>query len=309
MADLLLPGIDGTNPQGFMAGLGVLRALADRRDPNGPQPCLRWSESDDWRARIEGVAGIDQLADLLKADLETYANEPALQIAYEKGGARKRPGEKASQHDLKPPKQLQGELYRELRGRRSRTSRLMAAFGTEVVQDNNGNMKPTALHFTAGQQQFLKMVVALREGLTRQHLVEALEGPWRFDAPLPSLSWSGRGAVRYALRASDPSKEKRGSCPGAEWLAFLGLSFFPCVPRSGVRTRGVVGGWKDSRFTWPLWTSFASEFGIRALLRRPALSEMPGPARRALSIELVCQSAIERSDQGGYGSFTPAALL
>jgi hypothetical protein len=36
------------------------------------------------------------------------------------------------------------------------TSDIAASFFFELVQDNNGKTKPTALHFTAGQQPFLR---------------------------------------------------------------------------------------------------------------------------------------------------------
>ncbi len=95
--------------------------------------------------------------------------------------------------------------------------------------DNNGNTKPTAFHFTAGQQTFLDMVDELRTGITAAHLREALDGPWLNRSQLPSLTWDSSVARLYALRAGNPSKEKRGSVPGANWLAVIGLSYFPVV--------------------------------------------------------------------------------
>jgi hypothetical protein len=176
------------------------------------------------------------------------------------------------------------------------------------VQDNNGNTKPTALHFTAGQA-FLTMVEALRTGIDDAALDEALHGPWRTESRLPSLSWDSSVARLHALRASDPSSEKRGSVAAANWLAVHALAFFPVwVQRGELRTPGVAGGWKDSVFTWPLWNAPADARTIAALLRFDARS-WNARERSALGVTTACSSGIRRSDQGGYGTFTPSTVV
>ena len=92
------------------------------------------------------------------------------------------------------------------------------------------------------------------------------------------------------------------------------LPLFPCVAseRFELVTSGITGGWKSGRFTWPLWTPLCSLDAIRAALTDQSLTEEPGgtgSARRARGIAVVLRSAILRSDQGGYGSFTPADVV
>lgn len=319
MSELVLTGIDGMNPQGLMAALGVLRVLDEGARARGEaSPRLSWRDEGYWNPVLHGVEDLKGVVQAVLSDLQTWAEEPALKLAYSKDGERLDPNDSSAVRDLKPKPEIQRAVYQEAVVRaqdaQPRTAQMMAAFGSELALDNNLNIKPTALHFTAGQQQFLKMVNQVRDGVTQEDVRQALVGPWTYESKLPSLSWAGTGARTWALRASDPSKDKRGSCPGAEWLAFVGLSFFPCVPRRTHRgprvfTTGVQGGWKDSALTWPLWTAPATATGVASLLRTADLSKMSSEARRARGIGVVLRSEISRSDQGGYGSFSPAAVV
>jgi hypothetical protein len=148
-----------------------------------------------------------------------------------------------------------------------------AAYGNEFVQDNNGNTKPTAFHFTAGQQQFMKAVSDLQAGVTAADLSEALVGPWRRESTLPNMSWDATNARLYALRATNPSGDKKTTVAGADWLAFVGLGALPSFP-SGNRllTTGIKGGWKDSAFGWVVWTRPATYRVVGSLLRSAALT-------------------------------------
>ncbi|MEL6183880.1 MAG: hypothetical protein AAFU79_04580 [Myxococcota bacterium] len=315
-----LTGMDGSDPLGFFAALGVLRALDDRA-PDG-RPRLSWRESaSGWRPSIHGADSVDMIAEAVMSDLPSWADEPALAMAYTKAGEQVAPGGAGAIRDLKPPPELQRRAFeaaaRDAAEGNSRSARTWAAFGTDVATDNAGKIKPTSLHFTAGQQQFLKMVRELREGLQQEDVLEALVGPWTNESRLPSLSWSGTGQRMYALRATDPSTDKRGSTPGAEWLAFLGLSFLPTVPSTGGRgplvlTTGVAGAWKSSTFTWPLWgppcvaSVVESLVSLRGLCRAESLA---GYERRGRGILQIYRARILRSEQGGYGSFAPAEVV
>ena len=315
MKETTLHGIDGSNPQGFLAALGTLRVLSELR---GDEVRLAWRNEGYWRPVLYGVGGVEEIAGAIMEDLSSWGDEPALALAYVKegdgSGQRVPLGSKNAIQDLKPPHSVQRDLFDRAAERaaagQTRTARLVSCLGTDVALDNSGFIKPTAFHFTAGQQQFLKMVCELRDGLRAQDVRVALEGPWAYDSKLPSLSWSGTGQRTWALRASDPSKDKRGSCPGAEWLAFIGLSFFPCVPRERrVETTCVRGGWKSSVLTWPLWIAPTHASVVSSVLQTPNLEALTSHQRNARRIGAVFQAAIQRSDQGGYGSFSPASAI
>jgi hypothetical protein len=239
---------------------------------------------------------MDALVDGLWEALPGWAEAPALQLTYSAKGKPKR--------DLKPQPEAFRTFWDALPD--GPTGRgLAASFGVPEVTDNNGAVKPTALHFTAGQQQFLKMVHELREGLTREDFEEALRGPWRADNTLPSFSWDARERRDYALRAVDPSNDKRTGTAGADWLGLLGWSLLPVFQvRGRLATTGCSGAWKSGTFRWPIWTHPCGAEVVGSLLAQPLPKREA--ERRARGIATVFASGIHRTDQGGYGSFSPA---
>ena len=160
------------------------------------------------------------------------------------------------------------------------------------------------------QQQFLEMVAQLRDAVTREDFREAVFGPWRYVRALPVLGWDSSATRLYALRADDPSKAEKRGVPGADWLAFRGLSFIRVAAvGSQVMTTGCSGGWKTGAFRWPLWETALARESIAVALQTPNLVDVPERDRRARGISAVFECAIRRSEQGGYGSFAPAAAV
>ncbi|WP_437600215.1 hypothetical protein WMF28_01490 [Sorangium sp. So ce590] len=305
MSELLLTGLDGKNPLAFLAALGVLNALADRTKDGTPEPKLLWRAGGTYQATIVGGPDRAALLDVLVQDLESFRGEPAIErLRYRKDG------DGAAAHDLKPPPRRFAEYLRDLVSDDLRRSvAFAAAFATDVAVDNNGNTKPTALHFTAGQQEFLTMVSELLQGVRVEDLEEALFGPWRYERPLPVLQWDNTSARDYALRASDPSKDKKLGVPGADWLAFRGLPFIRVAPLGDrIMTTGCNGEWKTGTFRWPIWTVPLPRSVIGSVLTSPEVFEVDPRVLRARGIAIVFESAIRRSDQGGYGSFAPARM-
>jgi hypothetical protein len=304
MSELVLTGLEGRNPLGFLAALGTLNAVADAVGPGRVEPKLCWRSLGTYRPVL--VDGPDQnaLLDLLIRDAASFRDEPALNLRYRKGGNG------AEAHDLKPPPEDFVRYLRALVERGdARSLAFAAAFATDAASDNNGNTKPTALHFTAGQQEFLGMVQELVEGVTREDFQEALFGPWRYARPLPVLQWDNAQSRSYALRASDPSKDKKQGVPAADWLAFRGLPFVRVAPVGDrVITTGCRGEWKTGFFRWPMWTRPLCQRVLGSLLSSPEVFETDPPVLRARGIPIVFESGIIRTDQGGYGSFSPASV-
>lgn len=297
MRDLTLTGLDGANPLGFLAALGVLAAVTDF----SCEARLTWRRLGAWRPVLTSEStDLEAVIDRLDRDRLSCRDDPALALEY--GGKR----------DLKPPPGLFREFLERLSSNATPASRRSvdwaSAFATDVAVDNNGNTKPTVLHFTAGQQQFLQMVDELVEGVTKDDLREALEGPWQYQRPLPVLGWDGTASRDYALRATDPSTDKKLGVPGADWLAVRGLTCFPTVPRGGrVMTTGCDGGWKDGQFRWPLWTVPLNLPVVRSVLCQNPVGMTSGE-RGARGIGAVFSSVMKRHKQGGRGSFEPASV-
>jgi hypothetical protein len=310
---ITLPALDGTNPLGFLAALGVLDVLYRA----GREPTLRWTANLVPVPAVSGVTDEDGLIELIDADRARWQKSVVLhgptgvQLA-----------------DAKPPPEVHREWAREVSDTLDDTradADLFCALLSEGAVDGKGNAKPTHLHFTAGQQKFLAMVRELANRVDAERIREVISGPWREDSPLPSLSWNSQGERIYALRAVNPSSEKRLGVPGADWLAFLGLVFFPTRVRTGSRgeqgtldTNGCDRAWKRSALRWPLWTVPLERDTIWSLVGDSAVvGEHKNTDRRRLSPEQlrvrgvlqVMQAPIRRSEQGGYGSFGGATVL
>lgn len=310
MSEHVLTGLDGQNPLGFFAALGLLRVLDDdavRR--RVPRPTLRFATIGESVPTLNSDLAFDAISSVVLDDARQQGENHALQFAYSPQGERAVARDSAAVRDLKPPPALARALLDECAIRQRRESALVAGWFSELVTDNNGSTKPTALHFTAGQQSFLEMVDQLRQRIANDDVREALLGPWLNTSRLPSLSWDSSIARNYALRAGNPSKEKRGSVPAANWLGVIAMEFFPiAVRRDRLVTTGVKGGWKDSVFTWPLWEPPLTTSAVAPLLRVD-VRRMYSAQWDALGVTRVYQADIQRSDQGGYGSFSPAAVV
>lgn len=296
MTELELRPFVATSPLGLLAGLGVLdvvtRALPQRR------VTLRWTEELAPHAVVSGPDSVGQVIDLVDDDRLRWATSPVLNWP---------PG--TPLRDLKPrPEDLRAwseAVVATLPSGRPDAD-LLCGLVAEGAVAGKGDTKPTHLHFTAGQQQFLDMARELRGKVTRDELVETLMVPWHYSSPLPSFGWDGRGERIHALRGANPSGEKRTGQAGAEWLAFLGLSFLPVVARrGGLETTGCDRAYKGGAFTWPVWVEALDADVVRSLLADASLAYRPEAELTALGIIRVLRTPIRRTDQGGYGSFGP----
>lgn len=307
---LHFPALDPRNPLGYLAALGLLKILDEAAlGSSAARPTLSFGEGGE-TAAIRTELTFEQLVSVVLEDAKAQATALAFGFAYRADGARVSISESEAIRDLKPSPSAAREVLLLAASATRRDGDLFGSFFSELVQaSTSGDTKPTALHFTAGQQEFLKMAEALRVGIGPDDLREALLGPWRSESKLPSLSWDSSVSRLYALRASDPSKDKRGTVAGANWLAFHALAYFPVAVSNGrlVTTR-VQGGWKSSVFEWPIWAPFIESSTVAALLRI-APDSWTASERAAMGVSMVCRSAILRSDQGGYGSFAPAEVV
>lgn len=321
---LRLRGLDGSNPLAFFAALGLLRVLDRRsRSGTGSPPKLSWEEGTWTPSLIDGPDEDESIQAILD-DLRAWKQNPLLELSYDDDPSKNKPAKKI--RDLKPPPDVVRRLLRKEieQARRSRDRSALDALAgclTDVALDNNGKIKPTAFHFTAGQQRFVEMAIQLRDEVTREDFRRALFEEWTRSSKLPSFSWDSTQDRSYALRASNPSSEKRTSEPGAEWLAFTALEAFPVFAHPSYRgarveTTAVRGHWKRATFHWPLWRTPLEWCEVRSLVQHGRLVPAPDGApsaaaltpveRRNLGILVLFRSAITRHDQGGYGSFSPA---
>ncbi|MGH3814721.1 MAG: type I-G CRISPR-associated protein, Cas3-extension family [Pseudonocardiaceae bacterium] len=303
-----LPALDGTNPLGFLAALGVLDVLHRA----GREPTMHWTADLVPIPVFRGGSDEDELVELVDADRARWQESVVLRGPV---------GDQLD--DVKPPPKVHSRWAAEVvdaLGDTRADADLFCALLAEGAVDGKGNGKPTHLHFTAGQQKFLVMVRELASRIDAERIRVAIFGPWREDSPLPTLSWSSQGERIYALRAVNPSGEKRLGVPGADWLAFLGLVFFPTCAvtrndgaQASLKTTGCNRAWKRSALRWPLWTVPLERDTVWSLVGDSAVVGQDRPLSpdelRARGVRHVMQAPIRRSEQGGYGSFGGALVL
>lgn len=308
MNEIRLSGLDGSNPLAFLAALGALVALTDAASETTPHaPTLHWVLDGVWRPVVRThLPDLDTVLQTLDADRKACAASRALAFTY--------PSRKGPQEDVKAPPGFLADTLAAWADAATPSTRRdvdwFTAFVSEGAQDNNGAAKPTALHFTAGQQRFLKAAKALAGGADAGHLRTAVLGPWPYSSKLPVMGWDNTESRDYALRARNPSNDTKLGNPGADWLALRGLTCFPTAgDGSRQRTAGVRGAWKTGSLAWPLWERPATVPTAASVVATRDLTNTPPTARARRGICQVFRSRILRSDQGGYGSVTPAEVV
>lgn len=330
----VLKGLDGSNPLGFMASVGLLRLL----EGQGNRARLGFTADGEFHAWIECDPPRDDIPGIVTKDAESAAGTQPWRLEYEKQEKR---GVKVVADLKAPPEQfrkfLTSAIDEWLEGRPEQ-SNYAAAYGTDVAVDGKGNTKPTAFHFTAANQQFLGAIENTRSRLTRDWVEESLaDGNGKAKAG-SNLRWDPDAERSRALMGVNPNDDGTAVNAALEWLAFRGLPAFPCVPiGSRILTSGVTGRRQDElRFHWPLWSCGASGATVRSLLlltagwiekEEQARDKMETLARRRqrqrsmgrLQLDLenmleerrrrgvfaICTSEIRRTTQG-FGNFGPA---
>lgn len=295
-----LAGLEGANPLGFLAALGVQAAFAGEDE----QPRLWWSDDLTPRAVVDDRFGVERIVDQALSIAARLERSPALNPRRPDGSLMPKGDE------LKlGPLDIRNYLHSGLAGRDDGSGFLMSALVAEGSLDRQGVAKPSDLYFTAGQQKFLDTTRKILRGATRDDVVTGLVGPWRYGSELPSLGWDIVDDRVYALRANNPGPEKKLTNPGPEALAVLGLSLHPVFAgRERTFTQGCSGSWKAGHYSWPLWGRPASLYAVKSLLAHAYDHPIATDRRiwfRAWGVVRILRSPIRRSGQGGYGTFGP----
>jgi hypothetical protein len=301
MSRIQLVGVDGSNPLGFLAALGLVRVV--------PGAKLGFSEDGSFEAFVDGLEMPEpDLATLIAADAEAAANKSApWRFTYTKVATKKKGPQEVA--DLKPPpddfkKFLAICIMAWLMGN-DEAAGYAAAYGTDIAVDGKGNTKPTAFHFTAANQTFLGAVESIRASVT-QAWVQTSLFKGHGAQPGSNLRWDPGSERNWALMANNPNDDGTRVDSPLEWLAFRGLPLLPSFPRGArIITTAVRGRGDNMTFAWPLWSPPASLQTVRSVLHLDWTGGARDRAERG--IFAVCRSAIRRTSQG-FGNFGPSSV-
>lgn len=300
----LLPGLPGDNPLGFLAAMGVQVALADQ----GADPRLHWTDLPIPHPVLSPACGLEEVARAVFLVARDWLEGPALDNGL-KADLKLSPREPDETRDYLSSCRDAGPS--------GLLGLCLLAEGVASETDRN-KAKPSDLYFTAGQQKFVSMARTILGEVTEEEIADDMAKPWRYHSKRESLMWDTVDDRLHALSHSDPTKPQnpKRTNPGAEALAVLGLSRYPCFAApQGTLTQGCSGRWKRGRFVWPLWTTPVTGYAVRSLL---AQASAPAETKAALrrsewyrswGLSRVMQSQIRRSDQGGYGTFGPPRVI
>ena len=317
---LLLSGLDGSNPLGFLAAVGTLCILGDAF---AGSLRLGWRiVHGSWRPWLAGCGSDER--EVCEAVLQTLKNAPTAvfdigrEIRKEKGKEKeynKFPF--ACDRFVRELKDWQGKA----RPASRRDVDFLACFGTELYPDaKKGGFQETRFRMVragdSNRQGMLFYAKAIREDIGHRHIERTLFQPWDYRDEGYSLRWDPIEDQAYALRWKDPSRSNPADGPGTMLAAnYLAVESLRCFPTFAVGRRVHTTGFhrdegRGFRFVWPIWTSMVDVETLRSLVALRDLHEspLPRPALLAKSIEEVYYARRVQPNLY-YSNFTPAQPL
>ncbi|MEU7587082.1 hypothetical protein AB0A95_12340 [Micromonospora sp. NPDC049230] len=302
-----LRALDGRDPLGFLAALGLLRLLTDEASLD-----VKLSFNDATaHAILHGpLASVDDIVEQLVAILESIPADGVLPNApatfpEAKAGIGTDP--------MRSPRGTYRTAYTALTGdgHQPALDRWLSALVTDLATDDKGRVAITPYAAPAGQQSFRTMFTKPLEHIRpdpRTHFHEALTRWRRVDG------YTGEYLDHRAIRtaADHPTgKSDPAGVPAATWLAIMAL---PLLHLTGTGTSPRATCWhhhptyRQPVMTWPLWRQPLNTHAAIAILEHPALRPKPTHHNRdtqpALGI-FATASAIRTRSKNSAGPLTP----
>lgn len=315
--ELLLPGLDGTNPLGFLAALGVLQLVTSE----SPTAQLVWKPArGTWRPCLLGVDNTcERLGERLH-ELVQRQDRSAWEID------KKLPFEAEKLRTASTKAVKEGNASQRL------SLDLLAAFGVEAVREvkksGKGDQKAevqvfqdTSLRLVRSadnkkdkdkQEGFLTFAKKTLESCSAEQLDRAIRCEWQYKDKGLTFRWDPAEDRGYALQWDDPSPVGALTERGANCLALFALPFFPTVPVNNlVETTGFVfSESKQESLTWPIWDRPATMCVIRSLLCLKQLEQEQPKTSDLHSMGIAAAYRCNRvMTSKYYANFTPAQRI
>jgi len=260
---LLLPGLDGTNPLGFLAALGVLRVIDASNDPG--QIRLRWTSANGtWVPALMG-SGLDEvsLPQLLMDKLSRTIDEHPVRILND-----------LAVDDPKPRFDLFQQHTEDACANGRTEADWLAALASDIIPSSAINQLQTTR-----RDYFYGNLTSVIKRTRTDHLRRAIFFPWDYADPLDNQSLhlepseDRRHAHQWSKPAGDPDRKTSGGMLGANRLAIEAFALFTSLPSGdALRTIGFTGQRSyNTRWTWPIWNVPLSLSVVWSLMMLPEL--------------------------------------
>jgi CRISPR-associated endonuclease/helicase Cas3 len=243
---LVLNGIDGSKPLGFLAALGVFRTL--EKHPEGSGYSFGWTQtSGAWRPTVFSIGDSslshEWLLDALMEHLETDADRfLALRIA---------------ELDCDRRDMFQ-QIATASHASRRDDADWLSCNGSDIV----GPEAISQLQTTRRDYHSIGIRGLLSETKV-DHLRRSLFEPWDYSDPIAGVSLhlepreDRRHAYQWFTPSGDPTRKLYGGMIGANRLALEAWPLFQSLPASDKLATVGFQGLKanNTKLTWPIWTT------------------------------------------------------
>lgn len=318
-----LEGLEPDNLLGFLALLGLLRALETSRPTWRPRAA--WSVDEPPLRPILHLREAQRgavIAEAVAEGVTELAKDHVFPADVGEGSER--------QSDLNYPMQAARTFLDQAARSSPRRADVLASLMSDAAgRDGKVEATPMCLLFGQGHQHFLDRFSAVPamaapppRGRGKQAkgvapaecMAEAMFAPWERPDETPAFRWDPAEDVRYALQADDPSKARTLTQHGANRLAAVGLPALTCVPvqRSDRVRLGSLGGASEGgqfSMAWPIWSEPTSLCGLRALLGSPELRKPGGLAHLSVTeVRVARRISVGKFMNFGRGKPIQAAI-
>jgi CRISPR-associated endonuclease/helicase Cas3 len=298
--ELPLPGLDGTNPLGFLAALGLYRVVY--QTPGHEAAHLHWqARGGTWVPVLTGTPLNEaSLLDLLDQRLARMIEDHPVALLKD-----------LSEEDPSKRRALFDDIVRTA----SRTNRDMAEWLAALASDMIPPAAISQLQTTRRDYHYGNLTSVIAR-TTRGHLRRAIVAVWDYADALDNQSLhldpgeDRRHAHQWNKPAGDPDRKTSGGMLGANRLAIEAVPFFISVPNNNaLHTVGFTGQRSyDTRWTWPLWDVPMSYRVIQSAMLLTELQEesISSNAQKALMRRgVVAAFRTRRILVGKTPNFTP----
>jgi len=295
---IVLNGLDGSNPLGFLAAVGLLRIAALEDEPGDWR--MEWSLSGAaWMPVLTANRPVTKraLIDLLSSALHS---DSAPEFSFSK--------------NLNIPAGEFREVAEDAKRNASLSNRrfadFIASFGCDsTTVDNGSSIRDTALRTMsgAGHQHFLGTMRELASKTKDSDLRRSLFEQWDYADEKLGLRWDPAEDRRYALRWGNPSGDATRTMHGANRLAIESLPLLPAAPVGRkLKTTGFSKHDRATRFSWPIWVRPMRLDATRSLLAHARIQDSLLDRRTLRSMGVAEVYRSERITVGKFRNLTQA---